>query len=245
MTTNFTITKARGAGSTLRIVTFSLMLLGAFISRVFTRGDVIVAASLLVAVYSAVTLPLDRRSFRVSLPALAVVLWVTASVLWSVVPATTERRVASCGVLAVASSLLGAMMEPEDLRTAISFACRVTVAASLAMAVIAPGWAISPPDQNAPGMLGVTAQKNQLGFIICLGLAAEGLGMPSKTRKFWFITYLGAVLLTQSSTAIAVAFLTAGLFGLLSTVARIPDRAGKTLLVLAWLTPGAILVFLG
>src|SRR3954453_22649119 len=86
MTNPVTITEPRPAGSKLRIATFALVLLGAFASRVFTHGEVIVAVSLLVAVASAVTLPLDRRSFRISLPALGVVMWVTASVLWSVIP---------------------------------------------------------------------------------------------------------------------------------------------------------------
>jgi O-antigen ligase len=144
-------------------------------------------------------------------------------------------------VVAVGATLLGSISPSENVRAGIRLACRITIGASLALAVVLPGWAISPPGQTEPGFIGLAFQKNQLGFVACLGLAAEGLDARSRTRTFWFVAFIASVLLSQSSTALVVMLIVLAFLFSIRGVGAIRDRSLKVAFVVALAAPGLLL----
>ncbi len=228
----------------LRVGTMTLLLLGTFMGRVLGYGDILVVAAFLATMVAAVSLPSDLSRVHISITALVAITWVTFTVLWSINPGTTARRVLAFGLLAISATILGSLSSSEDVRDAIKLACRITVLLSLMTAAVAPGWAIQPPGQNAPGLQGVALQKNQLGFIACIGIGAEGLGPPSRMRKFWFATYIVTILLSKSSTALAVAMLVGALLWIVSSVSSIRDRYLRVAFITVVLGPAVALAAL-
>jgi O-antigen ligase len=224
----------------LRTAAIALLLLSNFAGRVLPANPVILLSLMITGFVLLFYRPGVARVY-LSLSGLVAISWVFATVLWSILPSTTLRRAISFSLVAIGASILGSISPSENVRAGIRLACRITIGGSIALAVLLPGWAISPPDQTEPGFIGLAFQKNQLGFIACLGLAAEGLDVPSRTRKFWFVAYIGSVLLSQSSTALVVMLLVLAFLFSIRGVGSIRDRGLKVAFVLALAAPGMLL----
>lgn len=223
----------------MRTFAMATLLLSSFAGRVLPSTP-LVALALLLAILNIFLYRAGVDKVYVSLSAIVATSWVFFTVLWSILPPITARRALSFATVSIAATMLGTISPSMNVRSGIRLACQITIGFSLIAAVFLPSWAISPDGQTEVGLQGIAFQKNQLGFIACVGLAAEGLAAPSRSRKLWFAAYIIAVSLSRSSTAIAVMLLVVAFLAIIRGIRSIHDRATKVVFTSLMAAPGVV-----
>lgn len=110
------------------------------------------------------------RSFNPFLPAFAVL--AAASVLWSIEPALTARRLVRLAtILAVAAAFVLSAWQDRRLQDFLRPLVTALLAASLIFGLVRPDLAIHPDSDGliAGAWRGITSHKNGLGEMACLG----------------------------------------------------------------------------
>ena len=171
------------------------------------------------------------RAGRRRWPALAAspLLWglmavVTASLLWSINPGMTERRVPALLLTTMAGVALAARFEWDELAEVFACAYALLILGSIALALAVPSW--GRMTELFPGAWrGLWNDKNALGGHMAKGfcLLAAAAALNPRRRWIWAGFAVGALLLiwlSWSKTALVTALIGGALLGFVAVVRR-------------------------
>lgn len=187
-------------------------------------------------------------ALRRSLPLLALVLLPMASVLWSIGPSISLRRVVALMLTLILSQVLAVMFTPRQLMWTVASVMGTCMAASLALMVVNPSLAFVPDD---PAMRGIFLNKNVFGWAAALAtvagaiMACDRKGHRRKQGLVIAVLGLACLGLSQSSTSLIAASAGLILAGFHTLMSRAHGLGRTLLLVLFLMVSGLVLLFLG
>lgn len=173
--------------------------------------------------------------------------WAAASVLWSIDPGVTQRRVIAVAFTTLFGLYLAASFPGRSLAELLALCALILALGSYVVSLAMPSLGVHQ-DVNAGSWRGLWYEKNQMGATMVYGaLAATAalLTCPPGRRPLWAATLLlcaGLVVMTTSKTSLLVLMLAVG-----GAFALAVMRRGAALAVaLLWLgvTAGGALAFL-
>ena len=165
------------------------------------------------------------RQVRVSLPLLALVLWMVASWTWSVNPAQTYLRLETLVPVLLGMMVVTGLLPERARLVALRWSIRVTLLVSVVSVATSASARISGDDEFAvPGWRGTFSDKNSLALYLVFALAATVV--LDRGRSRWLTSIVIAVLLggAQSATGIVSALLVLALCAWLPMLRR---RTGR------------------
>ena len=154
-----------------------------------------------------------RREFlrsRISLVLVAFAALSTASIFWSVFPATTIARIPSLLSFYLIAILIGPAIGLDRLADLFTRSTRVFSLAALVVGALRPEWAKDPGIPGESGWASILASKNYLGLLGVLCFACSVLAPRAKHRVFWAVLAFAVVVQSRSATSMALIFVTIG-----------------------------------
>lgn len=164
------------------------------------------------------------RALLASPPLWLLMAIVTASVLWSVDPALTGRRVPALLLTTLAGVALAARFDWAELSEVIGTAFAVIIVGSFLLAILVPSW--GRMTTLFPGAWrGLWNEKNALGGAMAKGfcLLAAAAALNPRRRWMWAGFAVAALLLIQlswSKTALVTALFGGAMVGFVAMVRR-------------------------
>ena len=160
------------------------------------------------------------RSVSVPYSVVVMVIWFITTMAWSGsrVLSVAESLVIVC--VAGTASLVASFCSLRELVGGVMAGGLAVLIASVALAVVFPGYGLVSESYKTGSLKGVMLDKNSLAFVLVLGLAATlAFEFRGRFARSWKVVlaalFIGGVLRTNSSTclvlAVAVVVLAAGL----------------------------------
>jgi exopolysaccharide production protein ExoQ len=167
------------------------------------------------------------RSVSVPYSVVAVVIWFITTMEWSGarVLSVAESLVIVC--VAGTASLVVSFCSLRELVGGVMAGGLAVLIASVALAVVFPGYGLVTEAYKTGSLKGVMLDKNSLAFVLVLGLTAtlafEFRGRSARSCKvFLAALFLGGVLWTNSSTCLVLAIAVVALAAGLTLMRRVP-----------------------
>lgn len=200
--------------------------------------------------FTAVMVVRHFEALRIALlrtvPLAALTLLPLISVVWSVSGSTSLRRAVAFLLSTALAYVIAIRFTPRQLAVLVVWVVGPCLAASLALAVVAPGLASMPAHEGASGLRGVYIHKNVLGWYAALMLVAarEFLHADAAPRPLG-VALVGAAALCLAASGSATSLITvaaaAGVWGFYWLFARLA-APGRVLLLIGALAAGGIVM---
>ncbi|WP_298459301.1 O-antigen ligase [uncultured Cellulomonas sp.] len=168
----------------------------------------------LTVVAAALAVPRHDRvvTSRVPWPLVLFGVWACASLVWSADRAGSARALLDLVVLLAVGIAVGVRMTVPEVHRAVFSTVRWILVVTAVSLVVAPGWAMVPAEDGAPGWHGPFSHKNDLGAFCAVAVVTVWFG-PRRSRWVWMVLALVLLAGSQSSTAVAVVALAAAVVG--------------------------------
>lgn len=151
-----------------------------------------------------------------------VLLWFAMSGVWSVAPSLTARNGVLTFLLTIAAASMARALGPAVTLRALLAACRVLLVASWALYVLAPSVGRAQEVYQTGAFEGVFVQRNVAAFfcvVAVLGFLTASTGrvpgVGARSSVGWAAAAMATLVLTSSSTGLAVLLACMGVLGLL------------------------------
>ena len=213
-----------------------------------TQADSVLARAMFFPAYLAGLTVLLQRPGRAALgllrePFLVALMGVAAlSLLWSVAPDQTGRRIVAIGFTTLTGVALGARWRWSQLVEIVAVAFAVMTVLSLILGVASP--TVGRMTELFPGAWrGLWLEKNTFGGLMAfaaLSFAAAALFQPRRGLFWWSMTALAIVLLGLSTSKTSLVSLLLGGSGL--GFALLVRRGGASAVITTWLAVAAVVV---
>lgn len=177
----------------------------------FAGQDVAIAAWCAAALAANLHARIRLEDLVVPVPLLVLLVWIAASVSWSVAPVGTGQGAVQSALLVVGGAAVAARRTVEDLLEVVALALKVLLGLSWLIGLALPAYGRTQDAYQAGSLEGAFAHRNLLAYVMVVAvvtfvvraLAARG---PARAGSAgWTLAAVATVVATRSSTALLVA----------------------------------------